>query len=83
MYRLQSLVYPVPSRTPAQPPGGDESLSTQHFNQHSERSAIQNVLRLVAFTSAHNMHPQLILEVACWAQWGGGAHSCERSGEHV
>ena len=54
MYRLEFLVYPVHSRTPAQPPGGDESLSTQHFNQRSERSAIQNVLLVVAFTSAHN-----------------------------
>ena len=82
MYRLQSLVYPVPSWTPAQPPGGDESLSTQHFNQRSECSAIQNVLLVVAFTSAHNA-PATHSRGCMLGSMGWRGHSCERSGERV
>ena len=50
------------------PPGDDQWLSTQHFNQHS---AIQNVFQWW-LSNQHIMLGQLILKSACCAGLGEG-----------
>ena len=61
-------VVQVPNDPQLNPPGGDQWLSTQHFNQHR---AVENVL-LWWLSNRHIMHAQLILESARCARLDEG-----------